>query len=96
MPGNGSELYIYYRLQPDALQALLPALREIQAALAADHGCRAALRRRRDDDTVMEIYSGLADPTALLVDLDARLERIEFSRHLAADSGRHVERFECV
>ncbi|MCB1909104.1 MAG: DUF4936 family protein [Rhodocyclaceae bacterium] len=96
MAAAGTELYIYYRLQPGALQALLPALRDMQAALAVSHGCRAALRQRADDDTVMEIYAGLSDPEALLEAIDRQLVRIGFDRHLAPAGRRHVERFECV
>ncbi|MCB1917118.1 MAG: DUF4936 family protein [Rhodocyclaceae bacterium] len=96
MAGGGSELYVYYRLQAGALPGLLPALRAMQAALAAHHGCRTALRRKPDDDTVMEIYAGLTDPRAVLADLDRHLARIGFDDHLAAGSRRHVERFECV
>jgi len=92
----GGELYIYYRLLPGADEAMLPALREIQAALAEACGCKAGLRRKPADGTLMEVYAGVEDPQQLQSLLDARLADVGFERHLSPGSRRHVEWFECV
>jgi len=93
---SGGELYVYYRLLPAAGEAMLPLLREIQAELSAACHCRAGLRRKPADGTLMEVYSDVQDPQHLLALLEARLAAIGFDRQLSPGSRRHVEWFECV
>ncbi|MCB1886960.1 MAG: DUF4936 family protein [Rhodocyclaceae bacterium] len=92
----GGALYIYYRLGEDRLEVLKPALRAMQAALAAQFGCDAGLMRRPEGDTVMEVYRGVADPAPLQAAMARHLSAMDFDHHLASGSQRHVEFFVCV
>lgn len=59
-------VYVYFKIEPASGRQLLPALRQMQAALAVD-GIRASLLRRADEpadvplQTWMEVYQGVKD-----------------------------------
>jgi hypothetical protein len=54
------DLYVYYKVREEDAAKLEPRVRAMQAALAADHGVTAQLKRRPDArdgmQTWMEIY----------------------------------------
>ena len=87
-----SELYVYYKISADDRQALLPLLRQMQAALA-QQGVKVSLMRRQDESlqqaqqTWMEVYRGIADEQAFLLQLqqalhDHGLETLTGARHM--------------
>lgn len=59
-------VYVYFKIEPASGRQLLPALRQMQDALAVD-GIRASLLRRADEpadvplQTWMEVYQGVED-----------------------------------
>lgn len=65
------DLYVYYKVRAQDAAALAPRVRALQAALSAQHGGAAQLKRRPDAadgvQTWMEVYPGVADsfPSAL-------------------------------
>jgi hypothetical protein len=94
------ELFVYWKLQPDALGPALQAAAAMQAALRLRHpGLQARLMRRADDTgplaTLMETY---AQPPA---GLSAELQR-DIASTAATQLGawcqgqRHVELFELL
>ena len=91
-----SNLYIYYRVRPEAQTDLLPRLHEIQQALVGEFGVVARVMRKCDDEAMlMEVYEEVGDADRLLAALDERLRAMALHREIVGD-GRHVERFECA
>lgn len=87
-----SQLYVYYKIAATDGPALLPKLRQMQAALMRE-GVEASLMRRQDDSaqqtqqTWMEVYRGIADEQAFLLQLqqalrDHGLENLAGARHM--------------
>ncbi|WP_062789801.1 DUF4936 family protein [Aquitalea pelogenes] len=87
-----SELYVYYKIATIDGPAWLPLLRQMQAALA-QQGVEVSLMRRQDDNaqqaqqTWMEVYRGIADEQAFLLQLqqalhDHGLESLGGARHM--------------
>ncbi|WP_374554411.1 DUF4936 family protein [Aquitalea pelogenes] len=87
-----SELYVYYKIAATDGPAWLPLLRQMQAALA-QQGVEVSLMRRQDDNaqqaqqTWMEVYRGIADEQAFLLQLqqalhDHGLESLGSARHM--------------
>jgi len=86
-------LYIYYQVGDAHAATLLPQVRAMQAALAAEHGIKAGLKRRPESEqglqTWMEIYenAGPAFGAALAAAADAAgIARL-------IDGRRHTEMF---
>lgn len=92
----GGELYIYYRLAPDAQQGLVARLQAMQRALEAAFGCQARLLRKVGDDTLLEVYRPVEAAQPLLDAMAVHLAEMRFDDHLAEGSRRHLEHFECV
>ncbi len=67
------DLYVYYRVKPQAAEALQKKVRAMQAQLAAQHAVAVALKRRPEEkngeQTWMETY--LAAPQDFSATLDA-------------------------
>jgi hypothetical protein len=90
-----SQLYVYYKISADDGPTLLPQLRQMQAALA-QLGVEVSLMRRQDDSaqqeqqTWMEVYRGIADKPAFLLQLQQALREHGLETQLNA---RHLEWF---
>lgn len=87
-----SQLYVYYKISPAQGRQMLPMLRQMLAALA-QQGVEVNLMRRQDDSTQqeqqtwMEVYRGIADEQAFLLQLqqalrDHGLETLSGARHM--------------
>ena len=87
-----SQLYVYYKIAADDGPALLPQLRQMQAVLA-QQGVETSLMRRQDDSaqqdrqTWMEVYRGITDEQAFLLQLQQALrehglETLSGARHM--------------
>jgi hypothetical protein len=54
--------YVYYRVDPERLSALRPAVRALLDRIESQFGVRGRWLRRRDDPTTyMEVYEGVKD-----------------------------------
>lgn len=90
-----SQLYVYYKISTDDGPALLPQLRQMQAVLA-QQGVQVSLMRRQDDSaqqdiqTWMEVYRGIADEQAFLLQLQQALREHGLETWSGA---RHMEWF---
>jgi hypothetical protein len=104
MPAGGREIFVYYRVAPDALASALPAIRQAQALLMQETpGLQArVLRRPAEADgngeavTVMETYAIDAHVSGegIAAALQARIETCMVAALGAALQGpRHVEVF---
>jgi hypothetical protein len=57
--------YVYYKLDPERLAELRPAIEALFNAVEREFGVRGRWMRRRDDPaTYMEVYEGIADEVA--------------------------------
>ena len=57
--------YVYYKLDPERLSELRPAIEALFKAVERESGVRGRWMRRRDDPaTYMEVYEGVADEAA--------------------------------
>ncbi|TMH85394.1 MAG: DUF4936 family protein [Betaproteobacteria bacterium] len=57
--------YVYYKLDPERLGELRPAIEALFKAVEREFGVRGRWMRRRDDPaTYMEVYEGIADEAA--------------------------------
>jgi len=57
--------YVYYKLDPERLGELRPAIEALFNAVEREFGVRGRWMRRRDDPaTYMEVYEGIADEAA--------------------------------
>ena len=57
--------YVYYKLDPEHLGELRPAIEALFKAVEREFGVRGRWMRRRDDPaTYMEVYEGIADEVA--------------------------------
>ena len=69
--------YVYYKLDPERLGELRPAIEALFKAVEREFGVRGRWMRRRDDPaTYMEVYEGIADEAefeAMLVREGAKL-----------------------
>ncbi len=87
--------YVYYKLPAVDLDAVLPSIRALLAAVEHGSGARVRLQTRVDVPdgiaTVMEIYEGIADPAAFGPRLAHAVE--SSSLPTAVRSGRRTERF---
>lgn len=89
--------YVYYKVPAAEVDALVPRVRAMIDALAAQHGVRGFLARRVDEApgqvTLMEVYDHVRDAQGF----GAALAAAANSAGLAPDgAGRRVERFaEC-
>ena len=67
------DLYVYYRVKPEAAMALQQKVRSMQAGLQAQYALRVDLKRRpeekNNEQTWMEIYLGA--PSDFIATLDA-------------------------
>lgn len=94
-PSMPSQLYVYYRISPQQGRALLPRLRQMQAALAV-HGVQASLMRRQDETTStdlqtwMEVYREVKDSVEFTRQLQQALQDYGLEQALTA---RHAEWF---
>ena len=81
--------YVYYRIDPDRVDALRVAVQELLASIERETGVRGRWMRRRDDPgTFMEVYESVTDEGAF----EAALARA--TRQFIAE--RSVERFVCA
>jgi hypothetical protein len=66
------DLYVYYRVKPEAATALQQKVRSMQAALSAQHKVPADLKRRpeekNNEQTWMETYFGVPQDFAATLD----------------------------
>ncbi|HXM83689.1 MAG TPA: DUF4936 family protein [Burkholderiales bacterium] len=63
--------YVYYKLDPERLSELRPAIEALFKVVERELGVRGRWMRRRDDPaTYMEVYEGVADEAAFEVLLD--------------------------
>ena len=54
--------YVYYRIRPDQLAELRPAVQRLFKTIEGETGVRGRWMRRRDDPTTyMEVYEGVGD-----------------------------------
>lgn len=87
------DYYVYYRVQCEQVPALLPKVRQMQAALSQCCKVTAALKRRAgqqgDSQTWMEIYLAVPDNFDAL--LDQSLLTAAIPAWMAGE--RHLERF---
>ena len=87
------ELYLYYQVSDAHAAQLLPLVRTMQTALAAEHGIKTGLKRRPESElglqTWMEIYTG-AGP-AFGAALDAASAAAGVDR--LVEGRRHTETF---
>ena len=79
--------YVYYKIRPDQLAELRPAVQRLFKTIEGKTGVRGRWMRRRDDPTTyMEVYEGVTDEA-------------EFEQLLQREAGalfslpRKVERF---
>ena len=57
--------YVYYKLDPERLAELRPAIEALFKTVEREFGVRGRWMRRRDDPaTYMEVYEGIADEAA--------------------------------
>ena len=86
-------LYIYYQVGDAHAATLLPQVRAMQAALAAEHGIKAGLKRRPESEqglqTWMEIYTNAAPDFGATLDAAVTAAGVA---HLVHGS-RHTEVF---
>lgn len=86
--------YIYYRVAPSEAARARAVVDAVHSALARDTGIQGRLLRRDDDATTwMEIYEGVADRLRFEAGLERLLAQNNFVDCLAAEAGRHTERF---
>lgn len=87
--------YVYYKLPAAELDATLPAMRALIAAVARNSGIDARLQTRVDRPdgivTVMEVYPEIAAPAQFGDALNAALSASDLPGPLR--SGRRTERF---
>ena len=90
-----SQLYVYYRISPQQGRLLLPRLRQMQAALAAQ-GVQASLMHRQDEaenaawHTWMEVYREVEDSVVFTRRLQQALHDYGLAEVLTE---RHAEWF---
>jgi quinol monooxygenase YgiN len=81
--------YVYYRVDPERVEALRPQVQELFTAVQERCGVSGRWMRRRDDpSTCMEVYEGVQDEAAF----EAVLERESAKLGLE----RKTERFRVV
>jgi hypothetical protein len=87
------DLYVYYRVKPEAASALQKKVLAMQAGLAARHGVKVGLKRRPEEksgeQTWMETY--YATPQGFTAELDAAAAEAELAQHTSGP--RHTEVF---
>ncbi|MDX5445673.1 MAG: DUF4936 family protein [Zoogloeaceae bacterium] len=89
------DLYIYYCVGD--VDAAIPRVHAMQAAVAARTGIQGRLMRRRDDDnTLMEIYPGIADTMVFEALLAEEVTAHSLESLVSPGAARHTERFTCA
>lgn len=87
------DLYVYYRVKPEAAAALQQKVRSMQAGLSAQHGIAADLKRRpeekNNEQTWMETYLGVSE--AFTATLDAAVAAAGLTE--LTSGPRHAEIF---
>jgi len=91
-------VYVYFKIDPASGRQLLPALRQMQAALTAD-GVSASLLRRADEaadapvQTWMEVYQGVEDVALFRQQLQQALADFVDAQRMPP---RHLECFQAL
>ena len=89
------DYYIYYRVRD--LAEAVPRVHAMQAELAAITGIGGRLMRRRDEDeTLMEIYPGVIYLAAFDAALDDLVAAHSIGSFVVEGTARHTERFLCA
>jgi len=89
-----TDCYVYYRVDPAREAAARTALAALLADLDATHGIRgSAFRKVHEPLLWMEVYSGLADPDAVMDRVEALAHEHGLAACLAENQRRHVEQF---
>jgi hypothetical protein len=89
-----TDCYVYYRVDPAREAAARTALAVLLADLEATDGIHGrAFRKVQEPLLWMEVYSGLADPDAVMDRVDALAHKHGLAACLAENQRRHVEHF---
>lgn len=87
--------YVYYRVARPDEAATREVIRALVAGVERTTGVAGRLLVRSDDPcTWMEIYEAVPDPSAFELALARAVDESGFGAIIAADSSRHVERFQ--
>jgi len=81
--------YVYYRVDPERVDALRPAVEALLESIKLQTGVEGAWMRRRDEPTTfMEVYQGVTDEPAF--------ETVLARESAALGLERKTERFICA
>lgn len=81
--------YVYYRVDPERVDALRPGVQELFTAVQRHCGVSGRWMRRRDDpSTYMEVYEGVRD--------EAAFEAVLARESAGLGLERRTERFVCA
>jgi quinol monooxygenase YgiN len=90
-----SSFYIYYRVDPDRIDACEKRIKELLAAVRKATGVAGRLMRKRGEPNLwMEVYENVTDSAKFEWELADAAERLKVQEFLQDGTTRHAECFE--